>query len=444
MLSEIAVPEELREAVSAAAWLRAMLESERALANAEALAGVIPIEAAGQIAEACREELFDFAELAAEGRAAGNPAEPLVRALRQVVGGEASGYVHWGATSQDVMDSAAMLVAREAIDLILEQLDRVAEACAVLTRTHRSAPLAARTLLQQAVPTSFGVKAAGWLVGVLEARGVLADLRERRLAAQLGGAAGTLAPLGDRGLEVLRLYAQELELTEPVLPWHTERTRICELGNALAVAAGALAKIGLDVVLLAQTEIGEVAEGGGGGGSSTMPQKRNPVGSTLAIACARLVNGYAGVLVASLSQEQERAAGAWHAEWDALSGALAYAGGAAAAMADVLEGLQVDETRMRANLDLGGGSIMAERLSFELADRLGRATAQEIVSAAVARTHAGGRSLREELLGDERMTMGPDELDAAFDPTGYLGSAEQLVDRALRLYEQLRSERSGE
>jgi 3-carboxy-cis,cis-muconate cycloisomerase len=442
VLEQIAVPEELREAVSPAAWLRALLEAERALANAEALAGVIPPEAAGRIAESCREEFFDLGELAARGRAVGNLAEPLVRALREAVGGEAASHVHWGATSQDMMDSAAMLVARDGIDLILEQLDRVAAACAVLAREHRSTPVAARTLLQQAVPTSFGLRAAGWLVGVVEARQALAQARGR-LAAQLGGAAGTLAPLGEHGLEVLRLFALELELEEPALPWHANRTRVAALGSALALAAGAVAKIALDVVLLAQTEVGEAAEGGTGG-SSTLPQKRNPVGSTLALACARLANGQAGVLTAALAQEQERAVGAWHAEWDALSGALAYAGGAVAAMAEVLESLRVDAVRMRANLELGDGLILAERLFFALAERLGQPLAREVVTDAVQRAQVRSRPLREELVADERVSLTLEELDMLFDPAGYLGSAPQLVDRALELYDRGVAERHAD
>ena len=219
---------------------------------------------------------------------------------------------------------------------MLTELDRLADRCAELARAHRSTPMAARTLLQQAVPTTFGLKAAGWLVAVLDGKRRLAAVRDERLAAQLGGAAGTLAALGDDGLEVARRYAEELELAEPILPWHANRQRVAELGAALDGAAGAAAKIGLDVVLLAQTEVGEVAEASAGG-SSTMPQKRNPVCSTLAVACARLAHAHASVLLGGLAHEHERAVGAWHAEWEALSGALAFAGGAAAAAADAVD-----------------------------------------------------------------------------------------------------------
>ena len=427
------VPEELLDAVSGRAWLAAMLEFESALARAEATAGVIPADAAQAIAESCRAELYDFDDLLVESRAVGSPPEPLVRALRDRVGGDAAGYVHWGATSQDVMDTASMLVTRRALDLILGELDRVTGSLAGLAESHRSTPMAARTLLQQAVPTTFGYKAAAWLVSVLEARHLIEQVRRSRLAVELGGAAGTLAAIGSHGPEVLKQLSTELELAEPVLPWHTNRTRIAEIGAALATTAGALGKIGLDLVLLAQTEVGEVREGPGGG-SSTLPHKRNPIESTLARACARLVGGYASVLTSSLAQEHERAAGAWHAEWEALSGALAYTGGAAHAIAEALRSLEVDTDRMRANLNATGGLVVAERVSFLLAERHGRATGHEIVRDAVRRADASGRSFEDELRSDDRVDLAPDDLANALDPTTYLGSAEEFVDRALERY----------
>lgn len=433
------IPERLTDAVSDHAWLQAMLETERALASAVAGAGVIPADSATAIADSCRPELYDIEMLAREGRSVGNPAEPLVRALRERVGGEPARHVHWGATSQDVMDTASMLIARRALGLILVELDRVAAGLAALTVAHRSTPMAARTLLQQAVPTTFGFKVAGWLVAVLEARGKLAIVRADRLAAQLGGAAGTLAPLGEHGVDVLRLFSSELELAEPVLPWHTNRTRIAELGGALETTAGVLAKIGLDLALLAQTEVGELREASNGG-SSTLPQKRNPVGSTLARACAHLVSGYASVLSRTLIQEHERAAGAWHAEWEALSGALAFTGGAAAAIAEALDGLEVDAARMRRNLELTGGLILAERVSFMLAERHGRGAAHEVVREAARRSAESGRTFEEELRTDARIELSDRELAQALDPTTYLGSAEAFVDRALEQYDREHSE----
>jgi 3-carboxy-cis,cis-muconate cycloisomerase len=339
-------PPEVLATVSDQAWLRAMLVAERALAVAEAKVGVITRESAGAITVCCDPDRFDLATLVSEGRRAGNPAEPLVRALREAVGGDAAKDVHLGATSQDILDTAAALVAREATALILADLDAVAATCAELADRHRASVMAARTLLQQAVPTTFGLKAASWLVGVLHARGRISGAR---LPAQLGGAAGTLAALGDRGPEVLHVFASELSLSEPVVPWHTRRLPLAELGSAHAVAAGWAAKIALDLELLAQTEVGEVRMPANGG-SSTMPHKRNPVGPALVRANAMRTRAAADLLVASLPQEHERAAGAWHAEWGALSDLLAASGGAAAWLRETLAGLEVDVERMRANV----------------------------------------------------------------------------------------------
>ena len=417
VFAAIFVPDRLAEAVSDGAWVAAMLEVEAALAAAEAAAGVVPADAADRIVEVCRAGGLDAAELARDGRAVGNPAEPLVRALRERVGVEVARWVHHGATSQDVMDSASMLVARKALGLVLLELDGVAAACARLAEEHRSTPMAARTLLQQAVPTTFGLKAAGWLVAVVDARAALAAVP---LKAQLGGAAGTLAPLGEKGPEVLRTFAQELGLEEPVLPWHTRRVRVAELGAALAAAAQACDKVGLDVTLLAQTEVGEVSEAIGGG-SSTLPQKRNATRAAIARACARGVHAQAAVLAAG-EYEHERAAGAWHAEWGALSDALALAGGAAAAIRECLDGLEVHADRMRANMS---PALVAERVAFALAETLGREEAHALAGEAFAS-------------GDPRAALAP-HLDAArlddlLDPTTYLGSAEAFVDRALALY----------
>ena len=424
----ILVPDDLLDAVTDRAWLAALLEAERALANAEAIAGAIPAHAAAAIADRCRPELFDPARLVEAGRSAANPVEPLVRELAEAVGGEAAAFVHWGATSQDIMDSAAMLVARRGIGIALARLDASAARCAELAGEHRSTPMAGRTLLQHAVPTTFGLKCAGWLVALLHARAGLERIRAERLAVQLGGAAGTLAALGDGGLEVVRLFARELDLPEPELPWHADRQRIAELGAALATAAGVAAKIAGDIVLLSQTEVAEVREGEGGA-SSTMPQKRNPAASVRAIACARQARGHAAVLLAAAEGEHERAAGAWQSEWAALSGALACGGGALANTAEALAGLEVDPERMRQNLDATGGLVLAERVSQLLAPRVGRREAHEIVSAAAATG-----SFRWALVADERVGLSTEQVDVLLDPEEYLGSAAALVDRALARY----------
>lgn len=344
-----------------------MLEAERALANASAAVGLIPVAAANAIAAECTPDGYQLEEILAGGHASANPAGPLVQALRERVGGDAARWVHFGATSQDIVDTAAMLVSRRAATLVREELDRVGEACARLAEEHRTTPMASRTLLQQAVPTTFGAKAAGWLVAVAAAR---ERLQRTTWYAQLGGAAGTLAAFGELGPRLLTTYAAELDLAETTVPWHALRWPMADVGTALAAVAAACAKIGLDAILLAQTEVGEVAEAEGGG-SSTMPHKRNPSGAAVARACARLVSANAGVL-ASGDYEHERAAGAWQAEWTGLSEALAHTGGAAAAIRECLEGLAVFPERMLANMS---PSLYSER------DRLGLGDDSEYLGA---------------------------------------------------------------
>jgi len=373
----IFVPAQIRAAVADAAWLAAMLDAERALASAESLLGLIPADAAGAIAEQCTVDRFDLDAILEQGRAVGNPVQPLVRALREGVGADAAQWVHLGATSQDVLDTAAMLVARRATALLLEELDGAAAAGARLAEEYRGTPMAGRTLLQQAVPTTFGAKAATWLVALQIS---LERLRDYPFLAQLGGAAGTLAPFGDRGPEVLSAFAAELDLGVRALPWHVLREPWADLGALLDLVAQACAKVGLDVVLLAQTEVGEVAEAAGGG-SSTMPHKQNPVRAVLARACARIVHANAGVL-ASGEHEHERAAGAWHAEWAALSEALAYTGGAAAAIRECLEGLEVFPERMRENMR---PELYSERDRLEIDDVEYLGSACAFVDAALAR-----------------------------------------------------------
>ncbi len=424
------VPDEIAAAVSDRAWLAAMLDAERALVNAEAMAGVVPAHLAGRIADRCSAGLYDIDDLCRAGRSAGNPVEPLVRAIRAGLGPEEAGFVHWGATSQDILDSAAMLVARRALAPTAAWLGEARDLCAALARTHRGTPIAGRTLLQQAAPTTFGLKAAGWLMGLREAGALVDAVAARRLRAQLGGAVGSLAVLGERGPEVARLYARELDLAEPLAPWHADRIGLIELGAALAAVAAACAKISADVVLLAQTEVAEVREGAGGA-SSTMPQKRNPAVSTRTLACAATARRHACALVAAEPHEHERAAGAWHAEWDALTGALEGAGGAAAGARELLAGLEVDPARMRRNLDLTRGLVMAERVAYTAAARIGLVEAQRLVAEAAGRTAAEDVTFRQALAESAGLGLRPDEIDAALDPAAGLESAAALVDRVL-------------
>jgi 3-carboxy-cis,cis-muconate cycloisomerase len=329
------------------AWLQAMLDVEAALARAQGS------PYAAEIAGRAQSELFDVGRLGADGALSANPVVALVDALRERVGPAPAHDVHRGATSQDILDSAAMLVAQRALGPLLEDLRAAADAAAVLAEHHRDTALAGRTLLQQAVPTTFGLKAAGWMTALDEAVARLDAVRHERLAVQLGGAAGTLAALGDTGPDVLAALARELGLAEPVLPWHSDRTRIAELAGALGEACGAAGKPAGDVVLLAQNEVGEVREGGdpGRGGSSAMPHKRNPVAAVSALACARQAPGLVATLLASMIGEHERAAGAWQAEWRPLTDLLRLTGSAAAWTRDCLEHLEVDATRMAANLE---------------------------------------------------------------------------------------------
>jgi 3-carboxy-cis,cis-muconate cycloisomerase len=439
LLAPIFTTAAMREAVGDRALLQAMLDGEAALALAEARAGVIPHEAAQAIAACCVADRFDMAELGRQAAPAGNPVIPLVRALTASVPGAAARYVHWGATSQDILDSALMLLIKRALPSIEADLTGAAAACAGHAAAHRATLMPGRTLLQQASPITFGLKAAGWLAALVEVRQSLAAYQDTRLAVQLGGASGTLASLGSRGLEVLRELAGELGLAEPALPWHTARARIAELGAALGITAGVLGKIALDVALLAQTEVAEVAEpaGEGRGGSSTLPHKRNPVGATAINAGVRRVHGLAGVLLGCMVQEHERAAGAWQAEWETLREALLLTAGAAAWAHDVLRDLEVYPERMRSNLETTHGLIMAEHVTMVLAESIGRREAHEAVESASRRAAGSDRPLRDELLGDQTVTshLTPQQIDAALDPSGYLGSALAFIDRALAAYQ---------
>jgi 3-carboxy-cis,cis-muconate cycloisomerase len=426
--------EEMSTIFSAESHVRAMLAFESALARAEARAGIIPERAAEAIAEKCAVELFDVAALQQDAGMAGTPAAPLVKRLTDLVEEDARGFVHWGATSQDVIDTAMALQARDGLDALARDLMAIGAICAALAERHARTPMAGRTLLQHAVPTSFGLKAAHWLA--LSTR-QLTRVQQRRegLLLQLGGAAGTLAALGDQGIRVAELLAEELELTLPELPWHTDRDYVAELASVLGMTCGAMAKLAQDVALLMQTEVGEVAEGipEGAGGSSAMPQKRNPVRATWTIASARLAFGVVAVLFSGMVQEHERGVGGWQAEWSALPDLFRFTGSAVRHARKLVETLEVDPERMRANLELGGGQIMAEALMMALAPRLGRNEAFRVATDATRRAATERRDLLEVAAEDHRVgeVLSPDDLRAALDPGSYLGSAEAFVRRAV-------------
>ncbi|MEO6795397.1 MAG: 3-carboxy-cis,cis-muconate cycloisomerase [Candidatus Dormibacter sp.] len=433
------------EATSDHAWVAAMLQVEAALAAAECHLGLIPLAAAQAISARCEPGEYDIEQLGRDAVQSANPVVPLVTAVRQKVGKDAAPFVHLGATSQDILDTAMMVITRRALDLVLHDVDRAAAAAATLADRHRSTLMAARTLLQQASVTTFGLKVAGWLNAITEARAEVWRVRTTRLAIQFGGAAGSLAALSDNGLEVARTMAAELDLADPVLPWHTARSRVVEVANVLGLVAGVAGKVATDVVLMAQTEVGEVREAiaEGKGGSSAMPQKQNPVQSIEILAAVRGINAQVATLQQAMVQEHERAAGAWQAEWPALTECLRLTGGAAARLADVLGGIQVDPGRMRRNLDLTGGLVMAESVVVALARRVDGLTARTLVDRAVATAQSGGRSFAQVIKEDRQIAGYLDSvtLANALEPARYIGAAGQMIDRALAAY---RRQRKGE
>jgi len=431
---------EMAAIFSAEAHVRQMLRFEAALARAEARVGVIPAEGADAIASACRVEQFDVAALYREAVVAGTLAIPLVRALTEHAGDAGRKWVHWGATSQDAIDTALMLQMSEGLDLLIGDVLRMCASCAALAERHRATLMVGRTLLQQALPITFGLKAARWLALATRQALALREQRARSLALQFGGAVGTLAALGDNAMAVAELLAVELGLPLPDLPWHAERDRVANIAAALGVGAGAMAKIAYDVALLAQTEVGEVSEASapGKGGSSAMPQKHNPVDAMLALAASRLATGQVPVILGAMAQEHERAAGGWQAEWAAIPELFRATAGAVAHVAQVVAGLQADADRMRVNLEQSNGLVMAEALTMALAPRLGRPEAQRLVEE-LARRVQSGVTLREAALGEPQVCaiLSEDEITRALDPAGYLGNADRLIDRALAGYRAL-------
>ncbi len=428
----------MRSVCDDGAYLQHMLDFEAALARAEVTARVIPRDAAGPINAACVASRFDRAALAEAATRAGNLAIPLVKALTAEVATadpDAARYVHWGATSQDVIDTATMLMLRAGIDALDHDLGCAIAGFARLAEQHRNTMAVARTWLQHALPMPFGLKLAEYAAALDRDRGRIRALRAEALALQFGGAAGTLAALGDRGLAVAECLATELDLPLPDAPWHTQRDRIAMSGAALAILAGTCGKIARDVSLLMQTDVGEAFEpaGEGRGGSSTMPHKRNPVSSAVALSAATMAPSLAATLLAAQVQEHERSAGPWHAEWPTLPTLMLVTSGALAAVVEIAEGLEVDPARMAANLDATHGLIMAEAVTMALAERIGKLAAHHLIEAASRRAVERKQHLREALKADPQVTahLDPDRLDALFQPSGYQGISQQLIDRLL-------------
>jgi 3-carboxy-cis,cis-muconate cycloisomerase len=428
----------MRAAVNDSARLQRMLDIEAALARAEADLGVIPQSAAGPIAAACRAEHFDLAALAAAAPAAGNVLIPLVKALTAAVANdnvEAARYVHWGATSQDIIDTALVLELRAGIDGLRVDLDRAIAAFAKLADRHRATPTVARTWLQHALPMPFGLKIAGYASALARARENLTRLRHHALVLQFGGAAGTLAALGARGLEVSERLAAHLDLPLPDAPWHSHRDRLAEVAAALAILSGSCGKIARDVSLLMQTDVAEAFEPAapGRGGSSTMPQKRNPTAAAAVLAAAAMAPQLAATILTAQIGDHERATGPWQSEWPTFPALLLVVSGALAGVVDIAEGLVVDGERMRANLDSTHGLVMAEALAFALAAKIGKHDAHKLVEDASRKAIAEKRHLRDVLGADDRVSahLSREDIARLFDPLSYQGASQTFIDRML-------------
>jgi 3-carboxy-cis,cis-muconate cycloisomerase len=434
------------------AWLQAMLDTEAGLARALERAGLAPAGSGEAVTATAKAANFDAGELGELAALTGNPVPALARALARLVPQTAVSAVHRGAASQDILDTAAMLLASRAIGVVLADLATAADAAAALADAHRATIMIGRTLLQQAVPVTFGLVAAGWLTSMDDARQGLAAVGSQRLAVQFGGAAGTLASLGDHGPQVAALLAEELGLTVPVLPWHTDRLRIIDLGTALARVTAVLGKVARDVTVLAQEEIGEVSEDAGAaaagvqspaaaprrGGAAAMPHKHNPVAAVAILGCSRQVPGLLATLVAAGEQELQRAAGAWHAEWQPLTSLLQLTGSASSWAAELLTGLAVDASRMAANLAATKGLPLAEHVASLLTGVLGVAQAHNLVAEASQRAVSAGLPLRDVLLAvpklEDRLAsagISAGQIESALEPAGYLGAADAFITAAL-------------
>ncbi len=415
-----------------------MLDFEAALARALTRAGVAATGAASAIQAQCKAELFVTDALAREAALAGNLAIPLVKALTAAVAKsdeKAAGFVHWGATSQDAIDTGLVLQLRAAFDAIAPQLAELADALARIADQHRSTLLAGRTWLQQASPITFGLKAAGWLDAINRHRARLAAARQQVLVLQFGGAVGTLAALGTQGPAVARALAEELKLELPSLPWHAQRDRFAEVATTVGLLVGTLGKIARDVSLMSQTEVGEALEptAPGKGGSSTLPHKRNPVGSAVVLAAAIRVPALVSTMLAAMPQEHERALGGWHAEWETLPEIFMLAAGALAHTTQIASGLEVHEDKMAHNLEATRGLILAEAVAIALAKDMGRMPAHYLIEKASRQALESGRTLKDVLLEDKQVGehLKPAEIEKLLDPKHYTGSAESMINRVL-------------
>ena len=424
----------MRAVFSEQAYFQRMLDVEAALARVQARLGIIPADAAEAIIAAARYENLDEDELAASARNVGYPVVGLVTGLSRAAG-EAGAWTHWGATTQDIMDSATVLQVREGLNLVEAELRAIVAAFAIQAERHRDTVMAGRTHLQQALPTTFGLKCAIWAQPFIHHLARLSELRTRVEQIEFAGAAGTLASLGDDGITVMEALAADLGLAAPVVPWHVCRDAVTEAVGFLGLLCGSLAKIATDIILLAQTEVGEVAEPyvHGRGQSSTMPQKRNPIASEYILAAARNVQAQVIVMQGAMAQDHERATGPWQAEALALPQAFVLTHGALLHARAIAEGLVVDAERMRANLDISRGLIVSEAVMMGLAPVLGRGEAHHVVKHACDVALAERISLADALERDPAVASRLDRaaIESLIDPRNYLGAAGTFVDRFL-------------
>jgi 3-carboxy-cis,cis-muconate cycloisomerase len=423
--------------LSSRARLQAMLDVEATLAQVQAELGLIPSSAVEPIRAAAQADRYPVAAIAAEAADDGNLAIPLVRHLTrqvEVIDREAGRYVHWGATSQDIIDTGLVLQLQRAVPPVLRHLERAAAAAAKQARQHIDTPMAGRTWLQQATPITFGVKAAGWLDALLRQRHALTAALDETRVVQCGGASGTLAALGERGTAVADLLAARLGLSAVDIPWHAHRDRLVRLACALGIACGTLGKIARDLSLLAQTEVGEAMETRErGGGSSAMPHKQNPVGASVALAAAVRAPGLVATMLSAMPQEHERGLGGWQAEWTTLPELVLLTAGAARAMAAALDGLMINDARMRENLGRTHGLITSEAITMALAPHVGKKDAHRMVEVAVEHARTSGGTLAEALAADPAVTrhLSADDIERQLSAEQYVGAARVLVERVL-------------
>jgi len=422
-------------------YLQTMLDFEAALTQAEASSGIIPSSVANTIAAKCRVELFDKQKLSEDAGLAGNVAIPLVKQLKALAladNKDAAGFVHWGATSQDAIDTALVLQLREALALISADVEKLCGRLAKMADQHRLTPIVGRTWMQHAVPTTLGMKFAGWLDALGRHRERLREMQNRCLVLQFGGAVGTLAAVGSQGAVVAKHLSEQLKLALPQMPWHSHRDRLCEIATTLGLFTGTLGKIARDISLHMQTEIDELREPAqeGRGGSSTMPHKRNPVACAVILAAAIRVPGLVATMLSAMVQEDERGLGGWHAEWETLPEIVCLTAGAMHHLADIVPRLEIDVERMRQNLNLTKGLIFAEAITAALGEKISCSQARELLDAASERAIKEKRNLRDVINEDQKIAehFSADALDKLFDARNYTGTSSGFIDRVIENY----------